>query len=375
MKIAIITDTHFGARNDSQIFSDYIREFYETIFFPYLINNNINKIIHLGDVFDRRKYINFKTLQDFNEMFMYPLYKHKIDLTVLTGNHDVFYKNTNELNSLNLLLREGLHQSLDIMDITHTRKFHNDFVANRHDFTKILLVPWINEENYQHTMEQINKFDGDIVLGHLELVGFSMHKGMNNQEGMNSNIFDKFDIVCSGHFHHKSSKKNIHYLGCPYQITWADYDDPKGFHILDTDTKELEFIENPLQLFHKIIYNDENEYHKCGCIKIQKSDKHFNYNIFENKYIKLFVEKKTDNLMFDNFVDNIYKINPANLIILDNLDDYSIRYSEDDDMEIEDTAKFISGYIDDMIEFNSVQKTELDIRLKKTYIQALNIDE
>lgn len=364
MKIVLICDTHFGARNDSQVFSDYIREFYEGQFFPYLKDNKITQVIHLGDVFDRRKYINFKTLVDFEKMFMNNIYKQKIDLTLLTGNHDVFYKNTNKVNSLELLLREGLHQNLDILNATNTRRFYNDFINDRQDFTEILLVPWINEENHDDTMNMIKNTDVDIVLGHLELSGFPMYKGMPQNVGMKSKAFKRFDLVCSGHFHHRSSKKNIHYLGCPYQITWADWDDPKGFHVLDTDTKKIEFIENPLKLFIKVKYDDTKTNYDLESV-----------DSYKDKYVKLIVDKKDNIVMYDKFVTRLYDINPANLIILDDLDEYSVRYSEDEDVTLEDTTKFISKYVDDMTEFNTIQKKELDARLRDTYIKALEIDD
>ena len=69
MKIALITDTHFGARNDSEVFNDYFFKFYDNTFFPYLEEHNIKHCIHLGDITDRRKFINFKTLQKFRHDF------------------------------------------------------------------------------------------------------------------------------------------------------------------------------------------------------------------------------------------------------------------------------------------------------------------
>ena len=67
MKIALINDTHFGCRNDNPNYHEYIYRFWEEQFFPYIKEHNIDTIIHLGDVLDRRKYVNFKTLQDFNK--------------------------------------------------------------------------------------------------------------------------------------------------------------------------------------------------------------------------------------------------------------------------------------------------------------------
>ena len=100
MKIALLNDTHFGARNDSPAFLDYFMRFYNEIFFPYLKENNITTLIHLGDVVDRRKFINFKTAHTFREDFMHRLYKEGIDTHIILGNNDTYYKNTNELNEI-----------------------------------------------------------------------------------------------------------------------------------------------------------------------------------------------------------------------------------------------------------------------------------
>ena len=76
MKIALLTDTHFGARNDSPAFSKYFFKFYDEVFFPYLKENNITTLIHLGDIVDRRKFINFKTSHDFRKNFMMRLFRN-----------------------------------------------------------------------------------------------------------------------------------------------------------------------------------------------------------------------------------------------------------------------------------------------------------
>ena len=66
MKIALVTDTHFGARSDSQAFDAYFKKFYQEVFFSEIDKRKITKIIHLGDCFDRRKYVNFNSLQEKN---------------------------------------------------------------------------------------------------------------------------------------------------------------------------------------------------------------------------------------------------------------------------------------------------------------------
>ena len=104
MKIALITDTHFGARNDSLAFNDHFYKFWEKTFFPYLDDNGIDTIIHLGDVFDRRKFISYKIAKDFRERFIKPIVHRNIKMHMIVGNHDTYYRNTNEINSLYELL-------------------------------------------------------------------------------------------------------------------------------------------------------------------------------------------------------------------------------------------------------------------------------
>ena len=100
MKIAIINDTHFGARNDNQNFSDFFFKFYDEIFFPTLIERGITTCIHMGDVMDRRKYVSYKTATDFRQGFINRFKELNIDLHITVGNHDTYYKNTSEVNSM-----------------------------------------------------------------------------------------------------------------------------------------------------------------------------------------------------------------------------------------------------------------------------------
>ena len=94
MKIALLNDTHFGARNDSPAFLDYFMRFYNEIFFPYCKESNIKTLIHLGDVVDRRKFINHNTAHNFKKVFWDKLDELNIKTYVIIGNHDTYYKLT-----------------------------------------------------------------------------------------------------------------------------------------------------------------------------------------------------------------------------------------------------------------------------------------
>ncbi len=239
MKIALITDQHFGGKQDSQSFLNYIEHFYTKQFFPYLLENNIKTVVDLGDTFDRRKYVNFHTLHQVKQFYFDNLNKCSITLCSIVGNHSTYYRNTNSINSSELLY--GHYENISTYPSPTTITL---------DGTNIDLIPWINSENYDETIEFIKNSKSQIAFGHLEIDGFAMYKGYVADSGLSKKIFNRYEVVCSGHYHHKSSKGNIHYLGAPYEITWNDYDDPRGFHVFDTDTggnivgsKEGEIIE------------------------------------------------------------------------------------------------------------------------------------
>ena len=245
MKIALLNDTHFGVRNDSPAFIKYQNRFYDELFFPYIIENKIDTLIHLGDVVDRRKFINHNTAHNFKKVFWDKLDKLNIKTYVIIGNHDTYYKNTNEVNAL---------QNLEISKNTEvfTKATELEF-----DGLKVLFIPWICDDNETESVETIKNSTSPIAMGHLEIKGFEMHNGHYNDHGQEKAMFKRFEKVLSGHFHKKSDDGQIYYLGTQYEMTWSDYMCPKGFHIFDTSTREVTRIPNPIRMFKKIIYNDK----------------------------------------------------------------------------------------------------------------------
>ena len=254
MKIAIITDTHWGARNDSQAFTNYFIKFYEDIFFPTLLERDIRTVVHMGDIVDRRKFINYKTLYQMRHNFFDQCWDRYISLHMIIGNHDTFFKNTNQVNSMDCL---RMMMSGSEGDGGGMVRIYHDPTEVVFDGTKVFFQPWICPENKEQSLDAISNTDAQILFGHLEVQGFEMHLGAINHEGLSPKVFEKFEYAFSGHFHHKSDNGNVYYLGNPYQITWSDYKDPRGFHIFDTETRELEFIQNPYEMFYKIYYDDE----------------------------------------------------------------------------------------------------------------------
>ena len=349
MKVAIITDQHFGARNDSVAFLDFYQKFYDNIFFPTLIDSGIDTVLVLGDTYDRRKYVNFYALQRAKDMFFDRLRDNNITVHMLAGNHDTYFKNTNDVNSPDLLLRE--YSNINVIDSPVTITV---------DDTDICMMPWICPENYQESLDEIKNTKADICMGHFEITGFSMYRGMESHDGLGKETFDKFDLVFSGHYHHKSDDGHIYYLGNPYELTWSDYNDPRGFHLFDLETRGLEFIDNPYRMFERIEYDD-------------KDTDPVDLDLLEIKdmYVKLVVVNKTDYYKFDKFVQKLYNKGCHEIKIIEDMSEFT-EGEVGEEINLEDTMSVLSNYIDSIE--TDVNKEQVKTFMRSLYTEAVNIE-
>ena len=348
MKVAIITDQHFGARNDSVQCLDYYENFYKNVFFPKLKQENITTLLILGDTFDRRKYINFNTLARAKKMFFDIAYDNDMMITMIAGNHDTYYKNTNDVNSPELTLAEYIN--INIITRPETVSVHG---------IPICFLPWICADNYTDSMNEIKNTKAEICMGHLEIAGFAMYRGVESHDGLSKESFNKFDMVFSGHYHHRSDDGHVYYLGNPYELTWQDYNDPRGFHIFDLDTRKLEFIHNPYGLFERYEYDDT----------LNEEDPIF-VN-FKDKYVKVVVVNKTDYYKFDKFITNLYNSNPLEVKIIEDFSEFT-EGQVDDTINLEDTSSVLSNYIDSLE--TEVDKEKIKSFMKALYTEAVNKD-
>tara|TARA_Y100000114_G_scaffold71878_1_gene65837 strand:+ start:798 stop:1853 length:1056 start_codon:yes stop_codon:yes gene_type:complete len=350
VKLAVITDTHFGARNDNLYFNEYFYKFYDDIFFPTLKERNITTCIHMGDVTDRRKYISYKIANDFRERFINRFKEMGIDLHIIIGNHDTYYKNTSEINSMEELVGSD------------NFKIYTDPEIVKFDGTPILFLPWINSNNYDKSMQALETANSDIIMGHLEINGFEMHKGQLADGMFEKKLFNRFETVFTGHFHHKSDDGQIYYLGTPYEIFWNDYNDQKGFHIFDTSTRELERIVNPYTIFEKIYYDDTTtDYSKHDVSQ------------YKEKYVKLIVVNKKDLYQFDMFTDRLLKADTHEVKIIEDFSELDANNVSDDIVEnTEDTMTLLNKYIDDLDV--TLDKDRLKNTMKSLYNEAQDLE-
>ena len=341
MKICLLGDTHFGVRNDSKVFHRHMENFYTEVFFPELEKRGIKTIFQFGDLFDRRKYINFYTLDQSRQYFFDILQKNNIEMFTLIGNHDIFWREKLDINSPSLLL-----ENYDNIHVISEPKTFEGIVD---------VIPWVCKDNEEQVKEFIGKSSNNYCFGHFELKGFEMMRGIESHDGWDRSLLAKYKQVFSGHFHTKSNQDNIMYLGTPYELFWNDYKDPKGFFIWDTITDEIEFIQNPNPMFVKMYYDDSS-----GSVDLDGKQ-------ITDKYVKLVVVNKKDFSLFDHTIDSLYNHNPAELKIIEDLSAFETDVN-DDSINVEDTMSLLSDYVDAID--TDADKDRLKNILKELYIEA-----
>jgi hypothetical protein len=333
MRIVFLADQHFGWKVDSPLYLDYQEKFYREVFFPYLdANPDIKTIIDLGDTFDNRKSVNYKTLARAKEFFFDEVHARGLNLHIIIGNHTTYHKNTNEINSPELLLQT----------YQHVKVYATPKVVKIHD-TDFAFVPWINAENEAESIEFIKSNRASLLAGHLELKGYQVIRGIASDVGYDASMFTPYDMVFTGHFHNKHDDGKIFYLGTSADMSFADIDEIKGFHTFDLTTRKLEFIENPNKLFYRVIYDDAtNDYTKLP-----------DFSKYAGAYVKLVIKKKTNPYNFERFRDALDAVNPVDVQPIDETD---LVVTEDDIDQTLDTVTIISNEIDTIKEIEKPEK-------------------
>jgi hypothetical protein len=146
------------------------------------------------------------------------------------------------------------------------------------------------------------------------------------------------------------------------EFFWSDAHDPKYFHIIDTETREIEKVHNPYTLFEKIVYNDE---------KIDYN----NYDVtnLDNKFVKVVVVNKSDTFLFDRFIDRIQNQNIHELKIAENFNEFIGENVDDEGLAVDDTGQLVDDYIDGVDTDLDKDRIKVNMRELMTEAQALEI--
>lgn len=353
MKIAIITDMHIGVRGDSKVFLDHQEKFFKEIFFPHIDKHNIKIVLDLGDTFDRRKYINYVTLDRGKKFFFDELQKRDIEYHAIVGNHSVYYTNTNEINSMELLLQE----------YTNFHIYQNKPKELTFGSTNVIMVPWLTKNNMEESLDIVRNSTADICMGHFAIQGFEMLKGAINDHGLTKDVFTHFEQVYSGHFHHPSEYGNIKYLGAPYEMTWSDYQGKRGFRVLDTETRELEWVLNPFPIYHKIEYDDKD--------MTVEDIANLNTDNIKDAYIKVIVKNRSNPYIYDLFLNRLADSGASDVKAIEdslNLEGEGVEEILD---ETKDTKDILHNYIESLD--TKVDKDMIKQVIDELYIEAQNV--
>jgi len=350
MEIAMITDQHFGVRNDSKYFLDNYEKFYSEVFFPTLVERNIKHLLILGDTWENRKTLNLNTFVRAQEMFFDKLQDLGIEVKIIYGNHDVFYKNNNGVNSVDMLGR--IYSNVEVIPTHKVVEF---------DDLKIGLLSWVNNENFQDSMEFIKTADCSILCGHFEIKSFDMIRGVACEHGFDKSIFDRYEAVYSGHFHTISTDGRILYISNPSQTNWSDFGLKKGFRILDTKTKELTFIQNPFDVYAKIAYTDEIDVIN------------FDYSEYSNKIVRVYIQSfaQSNQQKVNLFIERLNQFAHATDVF--EIDE-SMAGGEmnSEGVDFADTSQVINQYINDVVDSELVDRNKLLMMFMDLYHEASN---
>lgn len=353
MKLAILCDSHFGCRNDNKIFLKHQEIFFKDTFFPSLEEHAIDTVLHLGDIFDRRKFINFSTLKQSKDFFFDEMQNRHITMHAILGNHDTYYTTTNDINSVSLLLSE--YKNIHV--------YENEPVELKFGSTKFLMCPWLTPENSVISVKAMKESSADILCGHFSLKGFEMMKGIVSDHGLDHNEFKHFETVFSGHFHHPSRYGNIRYLGAQYEMNWSDYGESRGFYIIDTETRELTYIENPIRIHHKLDYDDTD----LTIDEIANLDT----TILKDCYIKVIVRNRSNPYLYDMFLNRLNECGAADVKTVE--DSLNLGNVTVDEMiqETKDTKDILHSYIDNVE--TKLDRNKIKTVIDELYTEAINL--
>jgi DNA repair exonuclease SbcCD nuclease subunit len=287
------------------------------VFLPKLSEEGIDTVVHMGDLFDQRRNINIAVVKEVKERVLVPLRQMGIKMYWIMGNHDVYYKDTNRVNSAKV-----------------TEEFDNivHIVDEPLDVDGMLLVPWISRDNHSACMDALDQTQSGIVMGHFEINGFEMTRGHKAEHGLSQTLFKNFAQVFSGHFHLPGQQGNVRYLGAPYQMDWNDCGGARGFHIFDTDTLDIEFVQNPKDLFMLCQY-DESE--------VDTMD----YDQFSEKFVRVIVSDSKDKSALDTFRESVENAGAYDLTLVDRTTAMDMPVLDDVE-NTEDTLSIIKKSVD-----------------------------
>lgn len=336
MKVAIIGDLHFGARNNNYEVCKMMNTFFTKEFFPYLIENNIKNVVCLGDLLDKRQTIDFTISSYIKSIFFNFFEKNQINLYLILGNHDLYFRQAMTINGPSQIV--GGNKFIKIIDSP------TKVIFGQKNF---VMIPWICNENKEECLGFIrnNSSKKNLCLGHFELQGFKLHGNTYAEKGViETTELDDYEYVFSGHFHSPSESGNVMYVGTPYELTWNDYGDTKRFICYDTDTETITEIPCKTKMYKKIFLTEET---------IKTTD----MESLSKCHLKIIVPDTMDDKIVASFLNSVN--NNASALSVQTIKPLPINEGEDVSslkVEVEDPMKIMKDVLNNTIKNENVKK-------------------
>jgi DNA repair exonuclease SbcCD nuclease subunit len=335
MQTYIIGDIHFGIKTDT-FFIDYqIAQFNKII--DHIIESEIKNVIILGDVFDNRRHIDINTFDKISDS----LDKlESLNVYIIIGNHDAYFKTSNRVNSISTLLKK---YNFNIIDKIQEIEIDN---------VSCLFVPWMHKNNHDESLKTITNSTADYCFGHFAINDFYLVRGIKESNGIKQSTFKNFKFVFSGHFHLKDIQKNIINVGSFVQLNWNDYEDKKQIILLDSEKKDFKKIEIVDDIFEKIFITDDT--------KFAYKDE------YDKRIIKIFVERKLRPKDL-TIIDDMTK----NALSCDVIDNTIILETINENIKTENITDLLNEVLDKQEKINDKFKTNIKKYINLVYDKTL----
>lgn len=346
MSKAIITaDWHCGVRGDSAIFHNIFIDWIENFLVPKIKEEKVNYLFILADLFDNQNAINTLTINITQDAFDYIISNcPELKIYIMMGNHDIYFRNKRDISSLRII--DNKHENIVIVkDITRIKDSGKE----------IVLSPWlINDEE----VDDLFSKTADICMGHFEINGFDLLKGIKEKKGLEPAKFKKqFAKTFSGHFHIRQELNNIMYVGNPFQMDWKDFGNEKGLTLLDFKTLKTRFIPNDISpIFNKIYLTQI----KNKTIKLTEE--------VAGNFVQLIIDDKCSEKLLIGLQELILSKNPRSFDIEGLYDD--TLPNEIDDADLTKPLEYLLSYVSECEVPDSIDKDKLIKTINNIYTRV-----
>lgn len=229
-KVAMLTDIHFGRKNNSEVHNQDCLDYLEWFCKNISKDKEIDAIFFLGDWHEHRSAINGMTLH-YSEIGANMLNALGKPVYFVVGNHDLYFRNTR-----------------DIFTTVIFDKLENFTLVNEPIVLKdnsCVIAPFLFEEEYDEFFKKYKEYD--VIAGHFEFKGFVLTgETFVKEDGPDPSKYSKQKKIFSGHYHKRQSKHNVHYIGNTFPADFSDANDlERGMAVYDFRTDDVKYINWP----------------------------------------------------------------------------------------------------------------------------------